>query len=358
MPVQVNMPKIGKTMTEGVITAWEKKAGDPVRDGDVLFIVNTGKAELEIEANCSGVLHSILAEAGKPIPVGTAVAEIEEGEAPAAVSSSPEKTAASPNGGAGLSVVVIGGGPGGYVAAIRAAQLGASVTLIEKTHVGGTCLNCGCMPTKSLMHAAEIYNSFKNAGGIGIYADGLRVDWTQVQATRVSNSEKLVSGVRALLRANKIKFIEGEAAFVNARTVTAGGQEITADRIIIASGSHPIIPDIPGVQGSGACIDSTACLQLDAVPESMLIIGGGVIGLELGSIYASFGSRITVIEQTSELLPLMDRELTAILREKLARSGLDIHTDSSVLRIQDTEGGALVTAAHPPANRCFKRKRS
>ena len=125
--------------------------------------------------------------------------------------------------------------------------------------------------------------------------------------------EKLTSGVKALIKLNKITLVEGNAKFISTKTVKVEDKEYTADRIIIAAGSYPIIPDIPGVKDSRACIDSTACLALDHIPESMLVIGGGVIGLELGTVYRRYGTKVKVIEATERLLPLMDGELTCLL---------------------------------------------
>ncbi len=241
------------------------------------------------------------------------------------------------------SVLVIGGGPGGYTAAIRAAQLGAKVTLIEKAEIGGTCLNRGCMPTKALLHASEVYETASHSSELGISCSGLRVDWNKVQGFRTSIVNKLTSGVKALIRMNKITLIEGEAAFVGPKTVQADGREYSADRIILASGSRPIIPDIPGLRASKALIDSTACLSLDHIPESLLVIGGGVIGLELGTVYRRYGARVTVIEMQPRLLPLMDGELTGLLQAKLSREGLSIHTSARVVSVSDTDSGAVVT---------------
>ncbi|MDO4973754.1 MAG: dihydrolipoyl dehydrogenase [Eubacteriales bacterium] len=245
------------------------------------------------------------------------------------------------------SVLVIGGGPGGYVAAIRAAQLGASVTLIEKDKLGGTCLNRGCMPTKAMLHSSEIYEAATSSAAIGIVGSGVAVDWEKVQAFRASVVEKLTSGVKMLCKVNKVKLVEGEAVFTGPKTVAVGAETYTADKIILAAGSYPIIPDIPGLKESKAVLDSTACLALDHIPESLLVIGGGVIGLELGSVYRRFGARVTVVERMPRLLPLMDGELTGLLQAKLRGEGMDILTDSQVASVEDTDRGARVTVRTP-----------
>ena len=353
MEIKVTLPKIGKTMSTATITSWHKKPGDTIADGDVLFVMNNGKNEFEIEATVSGVLKNIIIGSGKTVPVATEIAVIEAKSVASSAkrpSLSEEKIVSSAN---PVSVIVIGGGPGGYVSAIRAAQLGAKVTLIEQHKIGGTCLNCGCMPTKALMHSAEIYDESRNSENAGIIANDVSFDWKKVQDYRSTISEKLTGGVKALIKANKITLIEGSARFVGNKIVEVNGKEISGDKIIIASGSQPIIPAIPGLSESKACIDSSACLELDHVPESMLVIGGGVIGLELGSIYSRFGSKVTVIEMTEKLLPLMEEELTALLAEQLRSKGIDIFTGSKVLSVSDTETGALIKVLCPDGEKEF-----
>ncbi len=241
------------------------------------------------------------------------------------------------------SVLVIGGGPGGYVAAIRAAQLGADVTLVEKDIVGGTCLNRGCMPTKALLHTSEVYESATTNSDIGIICGEVKVDWEKVQGFRSSVVEKLTSGVKNLIRMNKIRLVAGDATFIGEKTVLVGSTEYNADKIIIATGSYPIIPNIPGLADSRAMIDSTACLTLDTVPRKMVVIGGGVIGLELGSVYRRFGSEITVVELQDRLLPLMDGELTEILQSKLEKEGIRVLTSSAVASVKDLDNESVIT---------------
>ena len=354
----VVMPKLGLTMTEGTIDAWMKKEGDVVTEGEHLFTVSTDKLTNDIGAPESGTLLKILMPAGETGPCLTPIAVIGEpgetvdipgaeapkAEAPAAAPAAPK--AEAPKADAGT-VLVIGGGPGGYVAAIRAAQLGAKVTLIEKAELGGTCLNRGCMPTKAMLHTSEIYEAATCSADIGIIGNDVAVDWEKVQGFRASTVTKLTSGVKALLRANKVTHVTGEASFTGPKTVKAGDKEYTADKIIIAAGSYPIIPGIPGVKESKACIDSTECLALDHIPESLLVIGGGVIGLELGTVYRRYGAKVTVVEMTERLLPLMDAELTGMLQVKLAGEGMDILTSSQVMSVEDTDKGALVTVKCP-----------
>ena len=358
----VVMPKLGLTMTEGTVDEWKKNEGDAVQEGEVLLTVSTDKLTNDIQAPASGTLLKIAVPAGETVPVLAPIGFIgEPGEkvdlpdagAPAKESASaPAGAAAAPA--AGGTVLVVGGGPGGYVAAIRAAQLGAKVTLIEKAEIGGTCLNRGCMPTKAMLHCSEVYETATCSEDIGIKAEKVTVDWSKVQGFRASIVEQLTSGVRALCKLNKIKVVEGKAVFTGPKTVSVDGTEYSADKVIIASGSYPIIPGIPGVKDSKACIDSTACLTLDHIPESLLVIGGGVIGLELGSVYMRYGTKVTVVEMLPKLLPLMDGELTGILQGKLQGQGMEILTSSQVESVQDTAKGADVKVKTPDGEKTFQ----
>lgn len=245
------------------------------------------------------------------------------------------------------SIIVIGGGPGGYVAAIRAAQLGAEVTLVEKNKLGGTCLNVGCIPTKALLHAAELMEETSHAAEYGIKAKIEGYDWNQVLAKKSAVVSQLVGGVTGLLKVNRVKVVEGLASFSGKKALTVTKKDGTtevlkADKIIIASGSVPAIPPIPGVKDNPACIDSTKALSLEAPPKSMLVIGGGVIGMELATAYSAFGTKVTVVEALPKLLPMMDGELTTMLWGIMAKRGVDIITEAKVSSVTGRAGGADV----------------
>ena len=359
----VVMPKLGLTMTEGTIEQWNKKEGETVREGDVLFSVSTDKLTNDVEATASGTLLKIAVPAGGTVPCLTPVAFIgEPGEKVELGTSDQPAAAAVPASGPAPgaesgTVLVIGGGPGGYTAAIRAAQLGAKVTLIEKARVGGTCLNRGCMPTKAMLHAAEVYETATSSDSIGISCEKVKLDWEKVQGFRASVVSRLTSGVKSLIRLNKIRLVEGEARFTGAKTVTVGGEEYSAEKIIIAAGSYPLIPGIPGLKESKALMDSTDCLSLDHVPKSILVIGGGVIGLELGTVYRNFGTEVNVIEMQPKLLPLMDGELTAMLQARLEKEGMHIHVNSRVLSVENGEDCAQVRVKFPDGERVLEAEK-
>lgn len=190
-------------------------------------------------------------------------------------------------------VLVIGGGPGGYVAAIRAAQLGKSVTLVERDKLGGVCLNVGCIPSKALISAASTYERVKRGSDMGIVADNVRLDFAKVQAWKQSVVDKLTGGVASLLKGNKVQVIKGEALFVNEREVRViNGYEANRYRFnhcIIATGSRPV--ELKALPFGKRVLSSTEALSLEEVPKRLVVIGGGYIGVELGTAYAKFGSR-------------------------------------------------------------------
>ena len=201
-----------------------------------------------------------------------------------------------------MKIAVVGGGPGGYIAAIRAAQLGAEVTVIESTYLGGTCLNVGCIPTKCLLHSAELLEQIKNQGQkIGVKVTQAEMDFPQVIAHKNEVSGRLVKGISGLLKANKIKKMDGVASFTGEKqlevTKADGDKErIMADHIILATGSVNATPPIPGLKENLNCIDSTEVLSLKTLPKSMIVIGGGVIGMEMACAYAAFGTQVTIVE--------------------------------------------------------------
>ncbi|TXJ21561.1 dihydrolipoyl dehydrogenase [Brachyspira aalborgi] len=236
------------------------------------------------------------------------------------------------------SIIVIGGGPGGYVAAIRSSQLGAKVTLIEKDKIGGTCLNIGCIPTKSILHSAEIYSTLNEASLYGINVKDISIDFQKVQNKKEEIVNQLVNGVSGLMKVNNIKVINAKAEFISKEKIKltykdGKTENVWADKIIIASGSIPAIPPIEGINNNPHCIDSTGILSLNKIPKSLIVIGGGVIGIEFACAFNRFGTKVTVIEALPKILPLMDGELSEQLKIYLEYSGIKILTDTKVKKI-------------------------
>ncbi len=240
-------------------------------------------------------------------------------------------------------MIVLGGGPGGYVTAIRAAQLGAEVHIIENENFGGTCLNVGCIPTKALLHSAELYEEMLHANSAGIQAENVTVQWDKVLANKQAIVNKLVNGVGGLLRANKVTIHRGFGVLQDSHTVVVNGSEkVKGDIIIVATGSRPSVIPFPGHDLPGV-INSTDALSLSAPPKSMLIVGGGVIGVEFASLFATFGCKVTVVELLPEILPMVDGEIAAELKKELSAKGVVFHTDTKLLSV--AQKGDMLSAS-------------
>ena len=243
-------------------------------------------------------------------------------------------------------IAIIGGGPGGYVAAIRAAQLGAETTLIERAEIGGACLNVGCIPTKTLLHTAHEVHALNIGAYAGLKVDNVRFDWSELQKHKVSVVGRLKSGIESLLKANKVKVIRGSAKLIDVNTISvvSDGKEskITSDKIIIATGAAPTeIPNIP-VDGD-AIINSNHALSLKELPKSMAIIGGGVIGCELAQVYVRLGCEVTIFEAMTQLLPGSDADAAKLLLKALEKDGVKIHLNARITTAKKTSKGAVVT---------------
>jgi len=225
-------------------------------------------------------------------------------------------------------IAVIGGGPGGYVAAIRSAQIGAEVTVIEKRAVGGTCLNEGCIPTKTLYRSAELARTFPELEAFGIKAQGFDIAMDRIQERKDEVIGQLKTGIETLLRQNGIEYIRGTATFEDAHTLIVESDEgctmRTFDAFIIATGSIPMIPPIDGAELPDVLTSSSA-LELEAVPKRLVVIGGGVIGMELAEIYNAFGTEVTVVEFADQLLGRIDAELSKRYASGLKKRGITVY---------------------------------
>lgn len=244
-------------------------------------------------------------------------------------------------------LIIIGAGPGGYHTAVHAAKDGLKVTIIEKAHPGGTCLNCGCIPTKSFAHDADLYRNplLSCVGGGHVY-------FNRIQERKNEVISKLREGVRGLMLQPGITYIEGEAKFVDKKVIEVNGTQMTADNIIIATGSRarmlPFIPDLNSPEGAALkdkVMTSTELLEIDHVPTSMAIIGAGVIGLELASAFETFGSSVTVIEFLKECLPTMDSDIAKRLRKTMEKRDIKFNMNSAVSAVAPTEDGKQVVVS-------------
>jgi dihydrolipoamide dehydrogenase len=253
-------------------------------------------------------------------------------------------------------LVVVGGGPGGYVAAIRAAQLGMRVALVERDVLGGICLNWGCIPTKALLRNAELYHLMQRGAEFGFQYDNLRFDFSKIIARSRQVAGRLAQGVEFLMRKNKIQVVRGAGRLAGAGVVTVQGANgapeasVRASHVILATGARPRpLPGLPFDQTR--VLSSTEAMLLQAVPERLAIIGAGAIGVEFAYFYNAFGSKVTLIEMLPQVLPLEDSEISTVLQKSLAKQGIDILVNSRVESAQITGDGVQVQVQTPDGPR-------
>ena len=241
-------------------------------------------------------------------------------------------------------IIIIGGGPAGYVSAIRGAQLGAEVHLIEQESLGGTCLNVGCIPTKVLLHTGEFYHKAVTAAVPGVKSSAA-LDWPAAMAHKDAVVQRLTGGVSWLLQKNKVQLHTGRASVLPGLRVQVDGstasETLTADAILLATGSVNTALAFPGSELDGM-LDSTAALSLQEPPKSITIVGGGVIGIEFATLFAHLGAEVAIVEMLPEILPLVDEEIAALLRQKLEATGVNIYTGARLVGVE--KEGVLLSA--------------
>lgn len=243
-------------------------------------------------------------------------------------------------------LIVIGAGPGGYTAALQAAKRGLHTAVVERREVGGTCLNRGCIPTKTLLHASQVYRDAVDGAPAGVHAGDITFDLAEMFSYKRGVSEKLRGGIHALLKGARVDLLEGTARIDAPGRVTvtgpAGETAYTADRLLIATGSVPVRPPIPGLDLPGVMTSDQLLEGSDTLYESLVIMGGGVIGVEFATFYANLGCRVTLIEGMDRLLPTMDRELGQNLGQILKKQGVEVLTSAMVQSVEQTPQGLTV----------------
>ena len=244
-------------------------------------------------------------------------------------------------------VIIIGSGPGGYVAAIRAAQLGLKTACVEsRATLGGTCLNVGCIPSKAMLHASELYNEAASGAlaKLGVKIDKMSLDLTTMHGQRIDAVKGLTGGIEFLFKKNKVDWLKGHAAFTSAHTIDVNGTRYSAKNIVVATGSS--VTPLPGVEvdnGKGLIVDSTGALELAKVPGHMVVIGGGVIGLELGSIWRRLGAKVTVVEYLDQILPGMDGEVRKESNKIFRKQGFEFRLSTKVTGAKAKAKGVTLT---------------
>ncbi|PPE06631.1 dihydrolipoyl dehydrogenase [Mesoplasma corruscae] len=391
---KVKFADIGEGLTEGKVAEVLVKLGQEIKEGDALFFVETDKVNSEIPAPVAGKIAKLNITEGQEIKVGEVVVEIDDGKGdstpveetkPEAAKNEPIEENASVVGSTPVSndvipsrgpspqaskptptptqsiaqaapvdmtgvkekydVIVIGAGIGGYVSAIKTAQAGFKTLIIEKQYYGGVCLNVGCIPTKSLLRTAKVFEDIVHkAANLGIEMGENKkptVNWTKALQRKDGVVSKLTGGVKMLLTKNKVDQIIGEARAINKNIIEVNGDKYYAQNLIIASGSVPNELPLPGFEEgrkSGFLIDSTKILNIPKIPKSLTVIGGGVIGIEFGALFASLGSKVTVLEGAPTILPLLDQDIISLITKELTtKNGMTIHTNAKVKSIKGKE---------------------
>ncbi|EGT3816607.1 TPA: dihydrolipoyl dehydrogenase [Clostridioides difficile] len=365
MSVEVIMPKAGVAMEEGTIVSWLKQEGEEVKIGEPILEITTDKVNMEIESEGEGTLAVIIhKEEGEVLPVFTVIGVIaEKGENQEEVKAkylsgnvSKEDTVKENQNievkeekinkkecNHDYDVVVIGGGPGGYLSALKAALLGGRVALVEENILGGTCLNRGCIPTKTYIKTAEILEEIDQLSKRGVK---VTVDKEQdiKKAIKYKNRvvKKLTAGVGGLLKSRDVDVFNFKASVKEEhKVILSDGKVLDTENIIIATGSKVRILPIKGIE-SNLIITSTEALDLETVPEELVIIGGGVIGCEFAEIFNSRGSKVTIVEMEDRVIPRMDKELSESLKYSLSKKGINVLTKKKVSEFKEEGNNILV----------------
>jgi dihydrolipoamide dehydrogenase len=368
--IEVKVPDIGDFKDVAVIEVFVK-AGDKVQAEQSLITLETDKAAMEVPCPAAGVVKALKVKVGDKVSKDRVILTLESSSAvvtPAAkpaASAPPAATApnkspapvapaqASPSaprsftkGDIHAEVLVLGAGPGGYTAAFRAADLGKQVVLIEKYgSLGGVCLNVGCIPSKALLHVAKVINEAEEVAHHGVTFAKPKIDINQIRSWKESVINKLTGGLSALAKQRKVQVVHGSAKFASANSLVVktaeGNKTITFDSAIIAAGSS--VARIPGFPyDDPRIIDSTGALQLQDVPKRMLIIGGGIIGLEMATVYDALGSKISVVELMDQLMPGADKDLVKPLHKRIEKRYEAIYLKTKVSKIEALKNGLKV----------------
>jgi dihydrolipoamide dehydrogenase len=354
MPIEVKVPDIGDFKDVPVITVFVK-AGDTIAKDDPLVELESDKATMEVPSPAAGKVASIAVKEGDRVSEGTVILTL-EGEAAATAPAKPAPAAAAapraaPAGGdLHGEVVVLGSGPGGYTAAFRAADLGKKVVLIERNPtLGGVCLNVGCIPSKALLHAAKVISEAEEMGHFGIKFAAPQVDVDGLRGWKESVVKKLTGGLSGLAKGRKVTVVEGVGTFAGPNAIRVEGKDgaktVTFDQCIIAAGSEPV--KLPFIPEDPRVIDSTGALELEGVPKRLLVIGGGIIGLEMATVYDALGAKITVVELMDQIIPGADPDVVKPLHKRIEKRYEAIHLKAKVTGVKALESGLEVAMEGP-----------
>ncbi len=362
--IEVKVPAIGDFKNIPVIELLVKP-GDTVKPEDALVTLESDKATLDVPAPAAGVVKELKVKLGDKLSEGSLILILETIDAGAAASApppspAPSKTAAPPTPTPHASplkpltqadihteVLVLGAGPGGYTAAFRAADLGKKVVLVERyPTLGGVCLNVGCIPSKALLHVAKVITEAEEAAHTGIAFGKPAIDIDKLRAWKSGVVGKLTKGLSGLAKQRKVQVVTGRGEFVSPHTIkvetTEGVKTIAFENCIIAAGSS--VARIPGFPyDDKRIVDSTGALELEAIPKRLLIVGGGIIGLEMATVYDALGSKVTVVELMDALIPGADQDIVRVLQKRIAKRYEKILLKTKVSKIEALKEGLQVT---------------
>jgi dihydrolipoamide dehydrogenase len=346
-PVEVRVPDIGD-FTDVPIIEIHVSAGDEVGAEDPLVTLESDKATMDVPAPQAGVVKQLSVQIGDRVSEGSVILTLESDGAgpPADRGPSAEREAPPPaeedeGGEHDAQVVVIGSGPGGYTAAFRAADLGLKTILIERyERLGGVCLNVGCIPSKALLHAARVLAEAQEMGAHGIKFGEPEIDTDALRSWKDSVVDRLTGGLDGLAKQRKVEVVQGVAELTGPHTVSVGDRSITFDHCIIAAGSQAA--SIPGLPEDPRVMDSTDALAVSEVPERLLVVGGGIIGLEMATVYDALGAKLTVVELLDQLIPGCDPDLVKPLHKRIKDRYEAIHLGMRVVSVQDDKDGLKV----------------
>ena len=352
--IDIKVPDIGDFDGVDVIEI-PVAVGDTVDQEDCLLTLESDKASIDIPSSAAGVIKEILVKVGDKVAEGDLIIRLEaSGVAKTAVEKIDTQPAIAPVAKAApqatddhAEVLVLGAGPGGYTAAFRAADLGKQVVLVERhSSLGGVCLNVGCIPSKALLHQAQVIHEAAEMAEHGVSFAPPKLDIDLIRANKENTITRLTGGLAGLAKQRNVRVISGEASFTSDKTITIDSngetQSLSFDNAIIAAGSQPVkIPGFP--YDDSRLMDSTGALALEDVPEKMLVIGGGIIGLEMATVYHALGSKISVVELMDQLIPGCDKDLVKPLQKRLSQQLEDIYLKSKVTKIESTEKGLKVS---------------
>jgi len=347
MPVSIVIDKLNGHDKEGKIGKINKKVGDHLSIGEILFTIESGKGALNYKSTWEGKLLELTISEGDIVSKGQSVGRVEaslEGNAVASEKKTYNFGLAKPEEKMlDVDVLIIGGGPGGYVAAIRGAQSGLRVALVEEDRLGGTCLNYGCIPTKAMASSVSALETVRNAEAHGIFTGAISLDFERLMARKESVVDQLVGGIAHLMEANGVEYVDGRAVIdelgkIKVQTKRAHYQ-FKYKNLILALGSKPSILTIPGSERSDI-LTSEDLLSMKKVPKSLTIIGGGVIGMEFAFIYKALGADVNVVEFLPQVLNILDEDVAQVIRDSAHEKGIRIFENAKALSIKETLDGS------------------